>query len=247
MTELEFPEKYYKLKEIKKKLFTECTLCNHTGYVDSKQCKCFKKFELYVDYSYSGIDEEYWDVTFDKFDSDQVAKEEVMKYCDNIENARKNGLGIVFTGSNGTGKTMLASLILIKARKKKYKVYFITFTELLDFIKKSFDNEYYKTYIESNIKNADFLCLDELGAEYRPKELESFCVAQLSSLSRFRKRNNLCTLATTNLNKQDFISTYGKTINSLFSGSSKFITVNGSDWRTKINKDWDNNLTGKNE
>lgn len=243
--ELEFPDKYYRLKQIKTKLLSECTKCGHTGFIDTKECKCFKKFQLYVEYSYNGIDEEYWDVTFDKFESDQVAKEDVVKYCDNLDNARQLGLGIIFHGENGTGKSMLANLILIAAKKKKYTVYFTTFEQLLTTIKNTFDhssnNEYYKKHLEK-IKNVDFLCLDELGAEYRTRDLESFSVAQLSSLSKFRRRNNLCTIVTTNLDENDFNKIYGKTINSLFSGCSKFIKVNGTDWRSKQSKDWDKNL-----
>lgn len=239
---IECPEKYFRLEQIKAKLFADCDKCGHTGYIEMKECRCFKKFQLYVEYSYSGIDEEYWDITFDKFESDQVAKEDVVKYCENLDNARQHGLGIIFHGVNGTGKSMLANLILIAAKKKKYTIFFTTFEQLLTIIKNSFDNEYYKHYLEK-IKNVDFLCIDELGAEYRNKELDSFPVAQLSSLSKFRRRTNLCTIATTNLDENDFIKIYGPTISSLFSGCSKFIKVNGTDWRSKQSKDWDKNLT----
>lgn len=243
MDNIEFPDKYYKLKDVREQLTSDCDLCNHTGFVDGKYCKCFKKFERYVGYAYSGIDEEYWEVTFNNFKSDQVAREEAEKYSQHLSNARKNGLGIIFHGDNGTGKSMLASIILMNAKKLKYTVYFITFAELLELVKKSFDNEYYKHFYETKVKNADFLCLDELGAEYRPKDIESFCVSQLSSLSRYRRRNNLCTIVTTNLEKSAFTNTYGKTINSLFSGCSKFVSVVGPDWRNSQNKNWDKNLS----
>ena len=233
MDDLEFPEKYYRLKEVKSRMLGECNLCNHIGYVDGKSCKCLKKFEKYVDYAYCGIDEEYWNIDFDDFQSDQVAKEEAKKYCDNLENARKHGLGFVFHGDNGTGKSTLSCIILIQAKKQKHSIYFATFSEVLSIIKKSFASSYWKEYYDKMILNADFLCIDELGSEYRPKDLESFCVAELNSLSRYRRRHNLCTLITTNLDQNDFITTYGKTISSLFSGCSKFVAVKGGDWRIK--------------
>ena len=82
------------------------------------------------------------------------------------------------------------------------------------------------------------MCLDNLGSEYRPKDLESFCIAELERLFRYRRRNHLCTLITTNLSDKPFITTYGKFINSLISGSNKFINVNGEDWRIKQNENW---------
>ena len=244
--ELEQPTKFFRLGELRKRMLSECSLCHHTGIVEGKACRCFKTFERYVQYSYAGVDEEYWPLEFKDFESDQVARELAETYSLNLANARKFGLGFVFSGRNGTGKTMLCCVILKKALKEGHTIYFITFADLLDIIKKSFDNEYYKALFEK-IRSVDFLCLDELGAEYRPKDLESFCVAQLSQLSRSRRRNHLCTLVTTNLEKPEFETVYGKTINSLFSGCSKFVSVKGEDWRRQQNISWEKNLLGKSE
>ena len=200
-------------------------------------CECLSTFSRYADLYAAGIDREYWDVSFDDWKGDPLAKDLVERYVKNIDVACNEGLGFLFWGNSGTGKTMLCSIILKEAMKKKYSIKFITMAELLDVVRKKIGDESVEKMYNETIKEIDFLCIDNLGSEYIPqKSSNQYVIAEFDTLARYRKRNMLPTLLTTNLNPTDFANTYGVAISSLYTGCSAIIEVSGVDYRQKINR-----------
>lgn len=241
-----------RLQEIRHELIDNCAICDGAGYIkkdgDALDCECHKKYATYVRLKLTGVDEEYWDLTIDDWQSDQKAKQEILSYISNLENAYKNGLSLCLSGPHGTGKT-LGSIIILKEAQKKYKTFFITLAELLDEVKKSFDkqhdelDEFHQWY--DKVKSADFLVLDDLGGEYAPSDFGKYAASQCDLLFRFRRRNNLPTILTTNLTQEEFLVRYGSALKSIINSRFKIIVVSGQDYRFKQGKQWNTLLMGE--
>jgi DNA replication protein DnaC len=235
---------------LREEMLKNCKICNGTGIVNIKdECECVRKYEYYVGLAYSGIDREYWDLSLDDWNGDELAKDLVVAYIKNIDVAFKEGLGIVFFGSNGVGKTFAATQILKEAQKKGHSIYKITLAELLERIKSSFESnkEEFDEFYQENILDISFLVLDNLSSEYSPKNNKTFPIARLDLLFRHRRGNCLPTIITTNFEKNEFIDNYGTSVNSLLSSRSKFIQVTGDDYRKNQQSDWDKFIIIKKE
>jgi len=139
---------------------------------------------------------------------------------------------------------MCAMEILKEAIIKKYKVRNIVMGELIKTIQNSFENHDLKDYYENEIKNSEFLCLDNLGPECKPSNFNYFVVNEFDLLARYRRRKLLPTIITSNLEKDKFLEIYGSSINSLLIASCKFISVEGKDFREEQGKNWNKLLTG---
>lgn len=233
-----------RLSKIKHKLLSSCELCKGSGHFNNLRCECLKEFEKYVMYSYSGIAEEYWRLSKADWEGDGIALDQVLRYIQHLDNAYEHGLGLIlFDTQNGTGKTFLASLVLKRAIEKKYRVKFIVLSEMLSLIKQ-FTPESQEDF-NKNIREADLLCLDNVGSEYRPADFGAFCRAIVDELVRFRDRHKLPTILTTNLLEKDIYEIYGRNVSSLLEGKCKRIQVLGEDFRKRKKFNYDRLLRGE--
>lgn len=123
----------------------------------------------------SKLGERFRSRTFDNFivnDKNRIAYEMAKKYSDEFEKYKKQGLGLIFTGSYGTGKTHLAASICHELIKQGFQPIFGTMITLLEKIKATYDDEYAKENEEQVINKytrCDLLIIDDLGKE-RPTE-----------------------------------------------------------------------------
>lgn len=88
-----------------------------------------------------------------------------------LKKQRKNGLGIMFVGTYGTGKTHLACSIAIELIKRKIPTIYGTAITLLSKVRQTYDsntniNEWELLDLYSNV---DLLVIDDLGKE-KPSE-----------------------------------------------------------------------------
>ena len=80
-----------------------------------------QEFELYLKLAKANIPPKYWDYSIKDLDrANTHVKAKLEKYCGEFENALNKGLGLFLVGSNGTGKTLSACLILREAIRKGY-------------------------------------------------------------------------------------------------------------------------------
>jgi len=100
-------------------------------------------------------------------------------------------------GSYGTGKTHLAVAILHELIERDINGLFVTVPELLNEIRKDFnvDKESKKSELLESIKTAEFLILDDLGAE----KTSDWVREQLFMIINARYENMLPTIITTNI------------------------------------------------
>ena len=151
---------------------------------------------------------------------------------------RKIG-GISFYGSNGVGKTMLASLILKEAYMYRYSAKRTTFQEYINKYTEAWGMKDPDLKIEAeedfylNFKAVDFLVLEELGKEIDSK----IAVSVLEDLFRYREDRGLCTIMCTNLSPKDVESKYGESILSLMQGNMTPIQIVSVDRRKESFED----------
>jgi len=229
-----------KLKKIKTDLQNKCTICNHTGKVDGKDCACVIKFDFYVEMCVSGIPREFWDLTVDNWQGDRVVFSLISSYIKNIDSAYDKGYGFILSGGSGVGKDLLIIYILKEAIRKKYSVKVISMSELVDFIIRMRDKQSYEEY-DMKIKTTDFLLISSLGLEYRPNSLGVMILSKFITLIKFRKSNLLPTFITTSLTKKDFNSIYSSILSDLFL-ERNFVTVSGDNYRENNNDPFGFNL-----
>lgn len=177
---------------------------------------------------------------FDTFDSKPLirVKKLVNEYIEEIPENFERCKGIFFYGSNGQGKTLLSSIILKEAYRRRYSCRRCTFTEYLAHYTRLWNlsgNDLFngQDSFMNNYTLAEFLVLEEIGKE-RDTNLS---VPVLEDLLRQREDNCLPTIICTNLTPKDFGERYGESIISLVKGNMTPIELTGSDRREKYFKE----------
>lgn len=149
-------------------------------------------------------------------------------YIDNIEDNIHNNRGIFFFGSNGVGKSMLASIILQVAYIHRYSCKRITFSNYVSQYTNSWKDSDDDSY--DICKSAEFLVLEEIG-----KEIDSKITAPiLEDLLRYRDEHNLVTIICSNINLKTISEQYGNSVASVMTGCMTPIKISSDDRRMEV-------------
>lgn len=165
--------------------------------------------------------------------------EYVKKYIKHIPENFENNQGIMLYGSNGVGKSFIATLIVKYAYIFRYTSKRCTFMEYINEYTRMWGckNPHEKEELEElfyrNYKAVEFLCLEEIGKELDTK----LSPTVLEDLLRYREERGLVTIICTNLNPKDLTSKYGNSIISLIKGNCTPIKLVGSDNRQAVFKE----------
>lgn len=163
----------------------------------------------------------------------------VKKYVKNIPENFKNNQGILLYGSNGVGKSFIATIIVKYAYIFRYTSKRCTFMEYINEYtrmwgcKNPLEKEELEELFYRNYKAVEFLCLEEIGKELDTK----LAPTVLEDLLRYREERGLVTIICTNLNPKDLTSKYGNSIMSLIKGNCTPIKLVGADNRQSVFKE----------
>jgi DNA replication protein DnaC len=170
--------------------------------------------------------------TYNNKDLKEV-KRYIKEYINNLTEKIENNQGLFLYGSNGVGKSMIASLIIKEAYKRRYTARRVTFVDYIKEytrvwgIKDEEDRQTYEEQFYTNFKAPEVLFLEEVG-----KELDSkVSPVALEDCLRYREERSLLTGICTNLATKDVIDKYGASIGSLIKGNMTPILLVGSDKR----------------
>jgi len=249
------------LEDMKERMLGECDECDHTGHrlakdqsrkaawTKTEECSCLKRFKRYKEYYKSRIPEIYWKLNDKNFEGDKSALKLVMRYNEKIHNAVAKGLGFLFYGNNGNGKTTLSCIIAKHAIKNGYSVLYGTLQSYLNMVMDSFGSDAQTEKVRDLIKNVDVLIIDELGKEHVKRNEATgtvFGFSEFEQILRHREGKNKVVIEITNLRPQQLESQYGASIASLFEGALKKVEVTGPDMRRTLkSKSWEKRLEGK--
>ena len=181
---------------------------------------------------------------FDTFGDDQfeAAKKFAAEYIADIPDNFDNCHGLYLYGSNGTGKSFIASVIIKEAYRRRYSAYRVTFANYISCYTRLWSSKDLaeKEELEVDLyryKAAEFLALEEVG-----KEIENSVTAPiLEDLIRYREDKGLPTIICTNLQIKNLRGQYGESVYSLLMGNTTPIKIEGKDQR----QDYFNKRIGK--
>lgn len=169
----------------------------------------------------------------------KVVIDSIRDYIDNLHTSFDNNEGIFMFGSNGVGKSYIASLIVKEAYKNRYTSkrctfvdYIAEYTKLWN-IRNAEEKEEETGLFYHNYKAVEFLALEELGKELDTKLSSTV----LEDLLRYREEKGLVTIICTNLTPKEVVDKYGASIGSLIKGNFTPIKLVGADKRELVYKE----------
>lgn len=198
-------------------------------------CNCRDQLQRYKWYMSSGIPKTYCFLGWGDFHGDDGAFRSAKRYVENLPRNIDEGMGILFHGGFGTGKTMLASLIGKAAIRAGHQVMMTTFKDMVDDTKAGWSDREYEAWYRAKVESCRLLILDDMGREQMDTSTfdNSFARRMFDSLLRTRTQFGRTTIVTTNMDSRSIVSMYGTAVASLISERMTIINVGGADYRPK--------------
>lgn len=219
----------------------ECDKCKDTGYVDGHRCECMEHLMMQITCERMNASTPLTLSSFDAFDityySDERPDEhhasprnvmnrtlaQCMRYANNFE---KDFPSLIFQGGTGLGKTHLALAIAGEVMRKGYSVIYDTSPNIFAALENArFGRTPAHTLDE--FRQCNLLIIDDLGAEFRAKNLVPLLYDIIDSRVMARKPM----IITTNLTMQGITELYGERIASRIFGSCRRLGFEGKDVR----------------
>ncbi len=200
------------------------------------ECNCQDQLQRHKHYLNAGIGLTYQVLDVKDFHGDQNALLSVAAYIQRYEEMLEIGKGIFLYGEGyGTGKTMLAYLALKWFVLNGKKCYATTYADMLSSMKAGWKDEKYAKWYRAKVDSAQVLVLDDVGKELMSGSgfNNDFSRQTLDGLIRTRTQQSRPTIITTNMDKSQFVLTYGEQLHSLIKESMVTIHVTGEDYRNK--------------
>ena len=197
---------------------------------ENKTCgECREQLQLYKHYLKAGIGLNYQKLDWTDFHGDEKARELAQIYLGKHQEFVKGGMGLLFHGTWGTGKTLLTSLMAKELVKLGYTVYFATFTQMVDEFTRGWGSNEDKARFETKVVKSDIFFLDDIGKEFRTKN--NLSEATFDHVLRQRALDNRPTFITTNMTEGDLVEGYGSAIFSLLKERMIVHNMDGVDYR----------------
>lgn len=195
-------------------------------------------------YKAAGIGKRHINCSFKNYKVDPKSEQQVRAYEHlkdyvlHFDEFAADGRSLYIEGTYGTGKTHLATAIAKALIKKGKTVICKTPTELLDSIRRTYDDNPYlsEQQIVDRLKKVDLLIVDDFGKQ-KPTE---WGMAIMYDILNYRYEEMLPTIITTNFNEKTLIKALsGKDIDptkiesiiSRFHQSADVVTMAWSDYR----------------
>lgn len=183
----------------------------------------------------ANIPKDYWECNFDNYQGPETAKATSKVYLAALATYKEKGVGIMYVGPPGPGKTTLAMIIMKYLARANWNVYCTSLGEIVEGIQR----EWRVQDLESGAfirrcREADFLLIDDVGKEHRGQS--GFVQTVFDNLIRYRVQQRTPTFLTTNLTKRELENTYGESAMSLLEGRLLPVTVDGADHRRTVLK-----------
>ncbi len=139
------------------------------------------------------------------------------------------GLGLLFTGPVGSGKTFLAASIANELMIKGYQVLFLVVPDLLDELRATYKSEANELDLLDTARTMPVLILDDLGAH----NYTEWSRNRLYSIINYRMNDQLPTIITTNLTLDEMEDYLGARTTSRLVQMSRIFRLNSEDIRLR--------------
>lgn len=216
----------------------ECNMCEDTGYINGKKCRCFEQKLINEMYSVSNIEKILKEQNFDTFsfkyfksgeELDRMIKihDECVRFCDNFD---MDGKSMLFFGKTGTGKTFLSSCIAKKLIDMGKTVVYMRASTLFSMYEDyRFGRSDEMKSMMDKLKNADLVIIDDLGTEMKTKTSFSFFLELMNERIQASKKM----IINTNFNMSELTKEYSSRFSSRIYEYFNPIQFVGEDIRLK--------------
>jgi len=188
-------------------------------------CDCANQIMLRKHYLLAGIGDQYQRTNWETdYMGPTEIRDSVIGYARKFDQFRPQGLGLLFQGTVGTGKTLGATYVAKEVVKQGGNVFFQSFFSLIGvYQRESQETE------RKRVREATLLVIDELQPPRTPAQ-KNFFPWEFEALIRHRTDFNLPTIITTNMNEGEFSAAYSYGY-SLLDPKTLSIQTNGNDYR----------------
>lgn len=220
----------------------ECALCDDSGFVDFKMCKCMRDKLIRAAYASSGMATLLESQSFENFDLDYHATNpqtlrhmtrvrDIMKqYADTFEAGVSDNL--VLFGGTGLGKTHLSTAVARTVIERGFDVYYVSAVGMLsDFEYQRFGNSVGgdANADTGRYYDCDLLIIDDLGTEVN----NQFTTSVLYNVINTRLNRRRATIISTNFSQEEFRKRYWDRITSRVLGEYRVLPFVGNDVRAQ--------------
>ncbi len=213
---------------------TYCPTCDTTGSYRWRGtihvCDCEYQLQLHKHYLASGVGVTYQRLDWDDYQGPTRMVDHVVKYLDRRDQFIRRGIGMYFFGTLGSGKTMLANLVLKELIKDGRRCFATTFSQTVEMFTAGWSDKTEKDYFQRKFIGSEVLLLDDVGKELRGTRI-SLAETTFDAILRQRVQSGRTTIITTNMTPADLEDGYGAAILSLVREKSLELVFEGNDFR----------------
>lgn len=203
-------------------------------------CDCSQQMQLFKHYMLAGIGKAYHRLDWRDYVRSREIRENAGSYVTNHQEFVDRGLGLLLMGPIGSGKTMLANLVLKDLVKLGYKCHATSANETTTNMTATWRSVEEKRKFEAIYVRSEVLLLDDLGRDLindrtgLVQEEHKFKEGILDTILRKRVQYGRPTFITTNLSTDRLEEGYGAAIHSLITERSIPQAVLGKDFRPLV-------------
>lgn len=210
-----------------------CRTCRKQGYFTTRlndeivtvECNCLEQWMLRRRFLYAGIGDAYQRYGWQHASGvDAEVLRTAQIYVEGLKEFADTGMGLIlWSPRTGTGKTLLATLVLKEAMAQGYSGHFTSFTEMVNMHTSSWSSKEDRDWFTKRITNIGYLVIDEMGMENPNGTSLDVVDSLLDHVIRTRIANGRPTVMTSNLkptkSKDAFIDRELKEINKVKRGA----------------------------
>jgi DNA replication protein DnaC len=194
-------------------------------------CDCQEQLQLHKHYLLAGVGLLYQRLDWDDYTGDPEVVKTLQAYVLRHDDYVDQGLGLLFTGARGIGKTMLATLVLKECIRAGYRCYYATYSSAMEMYTAGWRDRDQKRRFDELFLHKKVLLLDDIGRE--AKSGNNMQESTFEHILRYRVQSCRPTILTTNLDFGDLKESYGDAVMSLLSEQSMVLEMTGQNFRPK--------------
>lgn len=194
---------------------------------------------------YSRIPKHYWKIgSYYKLQIDSDMKRVAKVFLENYQTALDNGLGLLFYGKNGRGKTSTSVSICIELMKRGISCTYITAQTFIDF-EKDFENSENREIIMNRLNQSQVILMDEFDADkIYINEKTKYALKKLENYLREYLGSNKVMILCSNLNAEQLSTAFNASVSSLVRRNLKLVEFVGQDVSENRQNVWDSLMIG---